>query len=284
MDNFVLSTFADEIDAKLETQISVLKQCGVKYIEMRGVNGKNLTSHTLAEVKEIKKQLDENGIKISAVGSPIGKIKITESFESHLELFLHTIQIAHILETKYIRIFSFFIPDGQEPESFRDEVMSRMRKLVEVAENEGITLLHENEKDIYGDTAARCLDILKTVNSSALRATFDPANFVQCGEKVFPEGYELLKGYIEYVHIKDALYSDKSVVPSGKGDGKIGELLKALIKTGYKGFLSLEPHLASFEGFNELEKNALKKDSGKGEGEKKFLIALEALKGILAEI
>ena len=277
MSNFILSAFADEIDSDLDTQIKVLKQHGVNHIEMRGVNGKNLTAYSLEEVKEIKKKLDQNGFKISAVGSPIGKIGIKDDFKPHFELFLHTIEIAKILETKYIRIFSFFIPEGEEAEIYRDEVMQRLKQFVTVAEKEEMILLHENEKDIYGDMADRCLDILKTVNSKSLRATFDPANFVQCDEKVFPYAFELLEPYVDYMHIKDALYKDHSVVPAGIGDGEVKKILNRLNLNGFEGFLSLEPHLASFDGFAELEISAKVDKPEAGEGAKKFSIAHSAL-------
>jgi len=283
MSKFILSAFADEIDADLETQMDVLDQHKIKYIEMRGVNGKNLTEHTLDEVREIKKRLDARGFKISAIGSPIGKIKITDDFEPHLELFRHTIKIADILETKYIRMFSFFIPEEDDPGIYREEVMERWKEFIRTAEGTGLTLLHENEKGIYGDTAERCLDLLRTMNCGYMRAVFDPANFVQCGVKTYPEAYELLKDYIEYMHIKDALYTDHSVVPSGYGDGKVREILTALHNRGFEGFLSLEPHLGSFAGFADLEPNSKVKDMPEG-GPRQFVMAAEALNNILADI
>ena len=220
---------------------------------------------------------------MSAVGSPIGKIKITESFEKHLELFKHTLEIAKIMETKYIRMFSFFIPEGEQPSKYRDEVMQRWAKFIEVAKGSGITLLHENEKDIYGDTPERCLDLLSTMNCDYMRATFDPANFVQCDAIAYPDGYEMLKDYIEYVHIKDAVYSDHHVVPAGMGDGKVKELLQTLNNCGYEGFLCIEPHLAHFEGFGGLEKNSSGFDLPEG-GARSFAIAVQGLKTVLNEI
>lgn len=283
MSNFVLSAFADEIDMDLKTQMDVLDSHNIKHIEMRGVNGRGLVQYTLEEVTEIKRQLDERGFKLSAIGSPIGKIKITEDFEPHLELFKHTMEIAKIMETKYIRMFSFFIPEGKDPAEYRDEVMRRWRKFIEAAEGKGLILLHENEKDIYGDTPERCLDILKTMNCDYLKATFDPANFVQCDVKTFPEGYDLLRDFIEYVHIKDAVYSDHHVVPAGQGDGKVKELLSALHTCGYDGFLSLEPHLAHFQGFGSLEKGSVGFDLPEG-GPRSFAVATHALKKLLTEI
>lgn len=283
MSRFILSAFADEIDTSLTTQMDVLEQHNIKHIEMRGVNGKNLVQHSLNEVKEIKKQLDDRGFKISAIGSPIGKINITEDFKLHLNLFKHTLEIANILETRYIRMFSFFIPKGEEPDLYRDEVMKRWCQFIKAAEGFGVVLLHENEKGIYGDTAERCLDLLKTMNCDYMKAIFDPANFVQCGVETYPHAYNLLKDYVVYLHIKDAVVSDKHVVPFGYGDGKIEEILKELYNRRFTGFLSLEPHLGSFQGFAELEPNSKINNLPEG-GPKQFAIAVHALKKIIAKI
>jgi len=282
MAEFILSAFADEIDMDLRTQMDVLEDHDISYIEMRGVNGKGVVEYSLKEVEEIKNQLDDRGFKISAVGSPLGKIMITDDFDPHFDLFKHTMKVADILETEYIRMFSFFIPEGDKPEKYRREVLTRWEKFLHEAAGSGITLLHENEKEIYGDTAEHCLDLLETLKCDHFRAIFDPANFVQCGVETYPRAYELLKDYIEYLHIKDALYSDGSVVPSGYGDGKIKEILSELYERDFAGFLSLEPHLGSFEGLSELERDDYA-DLPEG-GPQKFALAADALKDVLAAV
>ena len=186
MSRFFLSAFADEIDPRLDVQMDVLEQHGIGYIEVRGVGGKNITQHSLDEVRELKRQLDKRGFRISAVGSPIGKISITDDFGPHLELFRHTLEIAKILETRYIRMFSFYIPEGDKPENYRDEVMDRWKRFLEAAEGTGIMLLHENEKGIYGDTPERCLDLVEEMGNDNLQLIFDPANFVQCDVETYP--------------------------------------------------------------------------------------------------
>lgn len=280
MTTFLLSAFADEIADDLKTQMDVLERHGIQHIEMRGVNGKNLVQHSLPEVREIRKQLQERGFHISAVGSPIGKIGITEDFRPHLDLFKHTLEIAKLLETKYIRMFSFFIPAGEDPEACRTPVMERWQQFIRAAEGSGLILLHENEKDIYGDTAERCLDLIKTMDCPYLKLTFDPANFVQCNVESYPHAFQLLQDHIEYMHIKDALYKDHSVAPAGYGDGKLGEIIRSLHARGYEGFLSLEPHLSSFTGFADLEQDKAKR-LPTGNGPEKFAVSLEALNKIL---
>ncbi|KRG10858.1 xylose isomerase [Virgibacillus soli] len=283
MGEFKLSAFGDEINSDLNTQMDVLDQHGIKYIEMRGVNGKLLVYYSLGEVKEIKKQLDEGGFKISAIGSPLGKIKITDDFEPHLELFKHTLEIAKIMECKYIRMFSFFIPHGEEPLHYRDEVIRRWKSFIKAAEGSGVVLLHENESGIYGDIPERCLDLFQSLNCDYVKGIFDFANFVQCDVKNYPDAFELLQDHIDYIHIKDAVYHDHHVVPAGKGEGNIREILMELKNRGYVGFLSLEPHLWDYSDFSLLEADSPGLDLPEG-GAKRFAVAVQTLKNILNDI
>lgn len=280
MYKFILSAFSDEIDSDLKVQMDVLDQHNIKHIEMRGVNGSSLVSYTLDQVKEIKRQLDKRGFKVSAIGSPIGKIKITDEFEPHLELFKHTLEIARILETSYIRMFSFFIPQGEDPSIYRDEVIKRWIAFIEAARGTDVILLHENEKDIYGDTPERCLDLMKTLNCDFVKMTFDPANFVQCDVDTYPNAFNMLKDYIVYMHIKDALFNNHQVVPAGQGDGNVKEILTELKAMNYQGFLSIEPHLGNFVGFAALETGTIGADLPEG-GQKQFAIATHAIKSLL---
>ena len=276
-----LSGFADEIDTNLGKQIEVLKKLQMNHVEMRGVNGKGLVDYSINEAREIKKQLDESGIQLSSVGSPIGKIKITDDFAPHMELYKHTVEIAHEMETPYIRMFSFFMPEHESYDPYRGKVMDQLGQFVDYAKASNIILLHENEKDIYGDVADRCLELMKEFYGEHFKAVFDFANFVQCKQDTL-SAYEMLKPYIAYIHIKDALWSDGSVVPAGHGDGNVEKILKMLKDSGYQGFLSLEPHLADFAGFSSLEQSAGEKK--KLSGEEAFTVACEALRKILERI
>ncbi len=282
MGKFIISGFADEIAPELDKQMTVLKKLSIGFAELRGIDGKNVSDYTAEEMKTVKKRLDKGGIRVSSIGSPIGKIGIDDDFDAHMKKLENTIELAKILETENIRVFSFYIPNGETAEKYRDEVLRRMEKMTAAAKHAGVRLLHENEKGIYGDTAKRCADILESVGSDSLAAVFDPANFVQCGQKTYPDAYKMLKPYITYMHIKDAK-SDGSVVPAGSGCGEVEKIISALDAAGYEGFLSLEPHLADFAGFAELEKDGSLDKLPEG-GEKTFTIAYNALKKILDNI
>lgn len=278
-----ISGFSDEINSAVDIQFQVLNKLGITYFEPRGIDGKNIASLSDEEVLALKEKMNSYGIKVSSIGSPIGKVKLEQPFEQHFELFKRVIKIANMLETKSVRMFSFFHEGGEEwTAQEREEVLKRLRRMIDYARENNVVLLHENEKDIYGDTADRCADLMNELYCDNFKAVFDPANFVQCGQNT-KYAYELLKGKIEYMHIKDAFLENGKVVPAGSGDGNVEYVLKQLFDNGYDGFVSLEPHLGSFEGLAELELDDKMLDLPEG-GEGTFTLAHRALCEILERI
>ncbi|MBQ6419963.1 MAG: sugar phosphate isomerase/epimerase [Clostridia bacterium] len=286
MAEFILSAFADEAGGGLLSQIAALKDNGFTHIEPRGLDAGNISEFTAAQAKEVRQILDANGIGVSSVGSYFGKINIEDDFTAHFELFKQCVENACILGTKNIRMFSFYMPKDKDPAVYRDEVFARLEKMADCARASDIWCCHENEKGIFGDNDERCLDILKTFEGK-MKGIFDPANFIQCGVEILP-AYEKLKDYIEYMHVKDCRMSDGFVVPCGKGDGHIEELLSRFKQKDGKRFLTLEPHLKVFAGLEALEQNG-GADSVKEEFEyptnrDAFNAACDALHAILARI
>jgi len=277
LSKFIISGFSDEISQDTTEQFEHIKSLGISYFEPRGIDGKNISEISLEEAQKLKNKMDSFGIKASSIGSPIGKIKINDDFEKHMKLLNHVMDVADVLGTKFIRVFSFYV-DGVYEES-REAVISRMKEMTALAEKRDFVLLHENEKGIYGDIALRCAEIMKEVNSTNLRAVFDPANFVQCGQKTFPDAFEMLRPYVVYMHIKDAVESG-DVVPAGYGIGCVGEIINELDKMNYEGFLSLEPHLGSFAGLAALEEDD-KMLSLEASSPEKYTLAYESLKKLL---
>ncbi len=277
-EKIILTGFADEIAPELDIQMQVLEKLNMNHIEMRGVEGRSFVEYTEAEAREIKKRLDDRGFSLSAIGSPIGKIRISEKFEPHMELFRHTVELAHIMDTPNIRMFSFYGPEGGSPMAYREKVMEQLGQFADYAASNDVVLLHENEKGIYGEMAEGCLDIMKQFYGAHFKAVFDFANFVQARQDTL-EAYELLKPYIAYIHVKDARWEDGSVVPAGFGDGNVELILKRLKESGYDGYLSLEPHLSDFTGFSALEKGG--KPGGKLSGEEAFTLAHDSLLKLL---
>ena len=271
--------FADEASGSIDKQIAAMKRNGLQGLEIRNVDGVNVSDITLEKAQEVHQKLAAAGLKVWSIGSPLGKIGIEDAFEPHLEKLKHTLEVAKILECNNIRMFSFYLPNGKNPEDYREEVMRRLKAMVEAAKNSGIELCHENEKGIYGDNAARCLDIHKEIPE--LKGIFDPANFIQCEQETM-EAWELLHPYIKYMHIKDALESGL-VVPAGAGIGHVKEILDAFRAQGGDS-VTIEPHLTVFEGLRELEgkERELKVAEFKyPDADTAFDVACDALKALL---
>ncbi len=281
---YKISGFADEIADDLATQIESLRKLDIHYVEMRGVDGNNLIYHTDEKIKEIRARLDDAGISLSAMGTPLGKIGIDEPFEKHFEEFKRAIEVAHMMGTRNLRMFSFYMPSSDaDRRDYRDRVFERIGMFVDEAVAGDVVFLHENEKDIYGEKAPECLDLMKNFACDHFKAIFDFANFVQAGQDTL-EAYEMLKDHIAYIHVKDARSGSGTVVPSGYGDGHVEEILKDLFDGGFDGYLSIEPHLFGFKGFASLERSNVTPLNESGEvvsGYEGFRIAHEALVKIL---
>jgi len=267
-----LSGFADEISPEPREQLAVLATESITHLELRSAWSVNVADFTGEQLAGLRSMLEDAGVRVSAIGSPIGKIPVGAPLGPELDRMRRIAGTARELGTTIVRVFSFFIPPGEPPERHRTQVIDRMAALAAIASEHGLILAHENEKEIYGDTAGRCHDLIISVDSPALRATFDAANFVQCGVRPFTQAYHLLRPYLVYLQIKDALAATGQVVPAGHGDGQVRETLAALRDSGFAGFVSLEPHLAQagrHGGFS---------------GPDGFTRAAQALKSLLTEL
>lgn len=260
-----LAAFADEISPDLDVQIKHMKSNGIAYFELRGVAGKNVLDFDSVLRKEIRTKLADNGLAVACIGSPIGKVKLSDPFEPHFERYKIAVELAEYFDAPLIRVFSYY-----ETGTGRAEVMRRLQMQADYLKGRRPVLVHENEKDIYGEKAAQCLDIHQTIQSAKLKAAFDFANFVQVGENPL-DNWRLLNPHVVHIHVKDALKANGHVVPAGQGDGHVAAILKDAYHSGYRGFLSLEPHLSAagqFSGFS---------------GPDLFKTAVDALKKILRE-
>ena len=240
-----LSAFADEIGPNLDDQIRVCRANGVSHFELRGVFGKNVMDFTDEQRREIKTKLADNGMGVISIGSPIGKVDIAKPWAEHMDRFKKAVEIAEYFESPFIRVFSYYPAGGEGKgplDPHRDEVIRRFNDKVAYIKDRPVKMVHENEKGIFGDIGRRCLDLMKSVNSDKLRCAFDFANFVQVQENP-ADNWKLLKPYTIHIHIKDARMSDGHVVPAGQGDGQIGPILEDAYKSGYRGFVTMEPHL-----------------------------------------
>ena len=274
--------FSDEAGASLAEQIAAMRRNGLVGPELRGVDGQNISDLTFDKAREVRARLDEAGLKVRSLGSPIGKISLADDFAAHLDKLKHTVELARILGADRIRMFSFYPKEGQAPEAMRGQVFDKIGAMLDACEGSGVILCHENEKGIYGDNAARCLDLLTT--EKRLRAVFDPANFVQCGQDTL-EAWVMLRDRTDYLHIKDAFFADGRVVPAGRGDGHVQEIVDDFLARGGWA-MTVEPHLTVFAGLKDLEREGGRSavgDYAYESADAAFDAACEALKRILEE-
>ena len=283
MAHFILSAFADEASPVLDEQLRVLAEEGISLIELRNVDGKSCADLTLEEADCVKAKLDAAGVRLSALGSPFGKAQLSEPFDAHLAQFTHGLEICRHLGCQRIRMFSFYPPKGDDPESWKDEVLRRLDIMLDLAEKAGILLVHENEKAIYGDVPERCLTLLNHFGTR-MGFVFDPANFVQCGVNTL-EAFESLEPHMTYMHIKDAFLSDSAVVPAGQGDGHVEDILRKL-NADVEGdmVLTIEPHLTIFDGLSNLQGEKLVHHTSYPDSRTAFHAACEALREILGRL
>lgn len=267
-----IAAFADEADKTLEGQIDALKRNNIEYIELRGIYEKNIADVTCEEAEEYAKKLSDAKIKVWSIGSPIGKIKISEYGEEYKIKLKHICKLAKIFGTDKIRIFSFF-----EAYECEEKVFSSLSEMRRIAEDEGIGLYHENEKSIYGDTLERVLKIMNNVKG--LKFVYDPANFIEVGDDP-AHTLEILYKTTDYFHIKDVIADTHELVPAGLGDGRIDRLISMIGENEDK-VLTIEPHLAVFRGYSEIDGTEMKNKFHFKDNNEAFDTAVSALKRLL---
>ena len=248
MNEMRIYAFADEASGQIDGQIAALRRNGLHGLEIRGVDGQNIADISLDKAQEVRRKLDDAGLTVWSMGSPIGKVSIeTKDFPAHLDKLRHVLDLADVLGAPNLRMFSFYVPAGRQA-AYRAQVIDWMGQMLSAAAGSSVTLCHENEKGIYGDNADRCCELLTAFPE--LAGIFDPANFVQCGQDT-QAAWDLLKRRIRYLHIKDAL-ADGHVVPAGHGIGHVPEIVRDFRALGGTA-VTVEPHLSVFDGLKDLE-------------------------------
>lgn len=280
MAKILLSAFADEYSKNMDTQIQLCSKQQIPYLEPRFINDKNIADLSAAEAKELQKKLGD--IKVSSIGSPLGKINLADDFQAHLEKAKRVFETANILDTRNVRMFSFYLHKGKSRQDCRGEVMDKLGQMIDLAKKFDVTLCHENEAEIYAESPDMCLDILDAFHGD-LKCVFDMGNFVLGGFNPLTEAYPKLKNYIQYFHIKDALAAG-AVVPPGCGEGYIKEILtNYLADFDTDVIITLEPHLQTFDGLNALVGRSFDNPYKYETPEIAFLDALKRIREIIGE-
>ena len=268
-----LSAFSDEAGRSIQEQITAMKRNGISLTELRSIDGKNVSDFTLEEAKEYQRIFEEEGISVWSIGSPLGKADIEVDFCEYKKKVRHVCELATVFKTQRIRMFSFWHANERE-----EKVYEYLREMVAIGNEYGVSMCHENEKDIFGDISERVLKIMQNV--SGLKYVYDPANFLQCDEPS-KKTLDLFHGKTDYFHIKDVISATGELVPAGYGDGNIKELL---LRIKDDKVLTLEPHLAVFDAYKSIDNSEMKHKFAYKSANEAFDAAVTALKGLLNEV
>jgi sugar phosphate isomerase/epimerase len=157
---------------------------------------------------------------------------------------------------------------GAHPDRSARESIGRycdlVRPMVELAERQGITILIENHfSHAPGDVTSGpegCAELIAAIDSPRFALNFDPCNFAIAGIDVMA-AYEMLRQFVQNVHVKDARpydpladasYPGRIVedtnrghfifVPVGDGITENAVVLEALARDGYAGTVTVEAH------------------------------------------
>ena len=267
---FKLGIITDELTGQLEDALPFFTRHHLEWCELREMWGKNIMNLSKEELDRARKLIDNAGLKVTDIASPIFKWNLPQmpanadekrdefkaSFvESDADRLLEqSFALARHFGTHKVRIFSYWRVD--EPERAYKFVRERLGKAAQLAAKNDIVLVLENEHTCNVGTGRELGHLLKDINSAALRGNWDPGNAVMLDEIPYPNGYEAVRGLFSHVHIKDvrknAATGHKEWAPVGGGFIDWKGQLQALRKERYEGTLSLETHYLRADG-NKVE-------------------------------
>lgn len=255
------SGISDESGQPIQTQIQAHAELGWKHLELRAVDNVNLTQLSDAAFDAVYAAVTEAGMKVSCFSSAIANWArpVTGDFAVDVEDLKRAVPRMHRFGTPFIRVMSY-PNDPKEPveeREWRREAIRRTKELSRIAEDGGITMVHENCSGWGGLSAENSNILLGEVDSPALKVVFDTGNPVTYGQDSW-EYYQTVRKDIVYVHIKDARKVDGQDIYTycGEGDGRVRDIVADLLKTGYDGGFSIEPHLAAVIHTGQTADNA----------------------------
>lgn len=244
------SGISDESADSIDEQIQAHHELGWNHMELRMVDRVNLTAVPDAKFDEVYDKVTAAGMKVSCFASGIGNwaCNVRADHSIDIEDLKRAIPRMHKFGTQFIRVMSY-PNDRDNPVSdseWRTEAIRRMKVLAKMAEDAGITLAHENCSGWGGLSPENNVILLREVDSPALKVVFDTGNPVTYGQDAW-EYYQAVRDDIVYVHIKDAKIVDGKNVYTFCGDGQayVREIVTDLLKNGYDGGFSIEPHVAA---------------------------------------
>lgn len=249
----VLSAFTDEAGPSCAQQITAAQRAGLNFIDIRSMDGHNISVLPVEQAQRIRAQLDAAGLGVNMFGSPLGKIDLADDFSAEVLKLQHLGKLAPVLGCNAIRIFSYYNKMARLSHAdFQKQALARLQELAKIATDLGLILYHENEAEIFGDKAHDVLTIIHEVRSAwgagrgVFRTIFDFGNFNAGREEVW-HCWEMLRDFTDGIHIKDNVWAtDQTLhhVVAGEGQGRIEKILRDAVARGFAGPVSIEPHVS----------------------------------------
>ena len=252
-----LTGFADEAAKTIDGQIKATLELGWNNIEARAVDGVNMHELTDEAFDVVYGKLQDAGVNINCFGSAIanwGK-QIDQPMDADLASVKRAIPRMKRLGTKLIRIMSYAILKDRGPEDqMKEERFARLRVMTKMFLDEGIQPVHENCMNFGGMGWSYTMTMLDAV--PGLKLVFDTGNPVGTDDFTKPAPYpkqsawefwSVVKGHVEYIHIKDVIWADGKVTYTypGEGNGDVKRIVADALRSGYDGGFSIEPHLGA---------------------------------------
>jgi sugar phosphate isomerase/epimerase len=255
-----LSVITDEITQDFERALDVMGEFGVRGAELRGLWGTNVADLDPAQVTKAKSALASRRLSVVCLATPVFKCDLESDEGSvggamhlarargmgeQMELLRRCASLAHAFGTDLIRIFAFW-NKGRLTSDVEERIVDALGEAARVAQQEGVTLVLENEHACMVGTGAEAARVLSALDSPRIRACWDPGNSLMAGEQPFPAGYEAIRPFLAHVHVKDA-FAPRDGEPArwcvvGEGDIDYRGQFQALREDGYAGWISLETH------------------------------------------
>lgn len=241
-----LGVITDEVSSHLDEALDWCVEQNLKHVEIRMVDGVNIMNLTEQQVEKLYHKVTERGLFVSAISSPLFKCLLDQhrpldtgdqfgveelDVEAHQQMVHTAIRYAQILQTNFIRVFSFWREEN--PQRHKDEIVQHLSRAAAVAKQAGVVLLLENEHSCNGGYATEVAELVRAVNSPTLQVLWDPGNEERWSPS-YPEGYEQVKEFVKHFHLKHWYVA--------KGKEPLISQLEALRQDRYDGLYVIETH------------------------------------------
>ncbi len=278
---FKPSFITDEVSQDLHEVREFAKSFNLDAIEIRTILDKGFPE-ILGEKNVLEKFLKDNGLKVCAIASPTFKCDIdsTEEYENHLNIFRSAVELANHVDAKLVRAFTFWKKGRYE--GFKKKIIERFGKIVDMAEEHGVTIIVENEPSTFIGNGRILADFINSLGARCVKALWDPGNELMDdeGEEPYPTGFNYVRKLVAHVHVKDGVKQGSEVrfLRVGDGQAKIEENLRALKEMMYEGYVSLETH---WRVTKNIEESLLKTPGGKEFSSGAYAASYISMQGLL---